>query len=144
MKNLHHLFAVLTLLGVNTLSMSSVADDSQLLVVTDVKNIDKLSKNQIRQIYLEGGIQLPVKPLGFKSGDKFRSIFNTKIIGLTESRIESYWAQMKFTGRASPPKEFAKVEDLLGFLQNNSGFIAYLPSDIEVPDSLNVVYVLNY
>ncbi|GAC21788.1 hypothetical protein GARC_4851 [Paraglaciecola arctica BSs20135] len=34
-----------------------------------------------------------------------RVLFNTKMVGLTESRIQSCWAQMRFSGRKKPPTE---------------------------------------
>ncbi len=135
---------ILLILGVSVYWTNTLASSKQLLVVTNVKEIGELNKSQLRQVYLEGGIKIPVKPLGFKAGNKYRSIFNIKIIGLTEARIKSYWAQMKFTGRASPPKEFSNVEELLDYLANNSGYIAYIPSDTKLPDGLHVVHVVNY
>lgn len=143
-KKLYRLLIVFSLLGAHAFQGSAFADDNKLFVVTNQKDIEKLSKNQIRQIYLDGGINIPVKPLGFESGDKLRSIFNIKIIGLTESRIEAYWAQMKFTGKVTPPKEFSNTDGLLSFLKNNDGFIAYFSDETEVPDWLNVVYVVHY
>lgn len=143
-KRLCQLLVVFSFFGLHVLQGNAFADGNKLFVVTNQKSIEKLSKSQIRQIYLNGGINIAVKPLGFESGDKLRSIFNIKIIGLTESRIEAYWAQMKFTGKVTPPQEFSSTDDLLSFLENNSGFIAYLPGDAQVPDWLNVVYIVNY
>lgn len=144
MKKKYFKIAALSLLGLYTVSTNTFAEKKQLLVITSLPSLEKLSKSQIRQIYLQGGINVQVKPLTFSSGNKNRSIFNTKIIGLTESRIESYWAQMKFTGRATPPQEFATTEELLTFLIHNSGYIAYVPANTEIPNSLNVVLTLNY
>ena len=93
---------------------------------------------------MEGGINFPVKPINMAAGLKIRSAFNAKVIGLTEARIKAYWAQMQFTGRVAPPKEFDTVKELLNYLQENPGYVAYVPADTALPESLNVVYSLNY
>ena len=117
---------------------------TQILVVTNVESVGELNKKQIKQIYLEGGINFPVKPVTISSGAKIRSVFNAKVIGLTDSRIKAYWAQMKFTGRASPPKELASVEEVIKFLNDNPGYIAYIPASTKIPEKLHVVYSINY
>ena len=73
-------------------------------------------------------------------GDPLRITFNTKFIGLTESRIQSYWAQIKFTGRGTPPLELPSVAEIIKYLQANPHIAAYLPDDIELPEDLTVIY----
>ncbi len=144
MRALHHLLKILVLQGVIVASANVPADNSRILVVTNNHSLGELSKKQIKQIYLQGGINFPVKPINLKPGDKFRAIFNAKIIGLTEPRIQAYWAQMRFTGRISPPLELPTIDEMIKFLDNNPGYIAYLPADTEIPPSLSVVYRMNY
>lgn len=69
-----------------------------------------------------------------------RFVFNTKIVGLTESRIQSYWAQMRFSGRKKAPLEFDSVESLLIYVQNNKDTITYLPADTAIPEGLTIIY----
>ncbi len=120
-----------------------IAEGSTLYVVSNGIQINSLEKKRIKQIYMEGG-WMEIKPLSLAQGHKLRTIFNSNIIGLTESRINSYWAQMTFSGRATPPKEFDNLKDLMSHLINCPGCIAYLPSDITIPKPLNVVYTLEY
>jgi hypothetical protein len=115
-------------------------ESSKLLVISNVPLEGEINRKKLKQIYLEDGINFPVRPLNMKSGSRSRSIFNAKIIGLTESRIKAYWAQMKFTGRVSPPKEFATTDELISFLNANPGYLAYVPATTEIPESLQVVF----
>ncbi len=141
---LRYLLLITLLQSVDIFTASAFADSPQILVIVNVNNVGKLSKKQIKQIYLEGDINFPVKPINMAAGTKIRSVFNAKVIGLTESRIKAYWAQMQFTGRATPPREFENVNQLLDFMLNNPGYIAYVPADTVLPESLTIVYRLNY
>ena len=68
------------------------------------------------------------------------AIFNAKIITLPESRIQSYWAQMRFSGRMTPPKEFDTLEAMLAYISNNKGAVGYIPAETELPEHLTVIY----
>lgn len=120
--------------------------EEQLLVVTSNSDLGQLSKWQLRQIYLEDGMVYGVKPLSLPIGSKERAVFNTKVIGLTESRLRSYWTQKRFTGRGTPPREFESVGELLEFLSTHQGYIAYLPKveGAELSDGIKVVYRISY
>ena len=85
-----------------------------------------------------------IEPLTFAKGNQWRVVFNHAVIGLQESRINAYWAQMKFTGRAEPPLEFENEQAILGYLKNNPGCIAYVPAHINLPPEIRVLYTINY
>ena len=133
-----------TLLSASLLTPNVFASESKIWVVTNNTQLSALSKTQLKQIYMEGGVHFPIKPINMAPGAKIRSVFNAKIIGLTETRIKAYWAQMQFTGRAKRPQEFDTVDNLLEYLQTNPDYIAYVPSGTNLPDSLKIVYSLNY
>lgn len=69
-----------------------------------------------------------------------RVIFNTKVVGLTESRIQSYWAQMRFTGRRTAPKEIDGSKSIISYLESNEGAVSYLPEGSKIPDGLTILY----
>ncbi len=124
-------------------SLPAQADTARIHVVSNGTEIQSLPKKKIKQIYMEGG-WLGLKPLNLTQGNKLRTVFNSSVIGLTESRINSYWAQMKFSGRATPPKEFDSIPNLVNYLLTCPGCIAYLPGDMDVPKTLSIVYTLEY
>lgn len=129
-----------------TLLSAPVQADELLLVVTNNSQLTQLNKAQIRHIYLENGVNYAVKPLNLIAGSRLRAVFNAKVIGLTEARVQSYWVQMRFTGRMKEPIEFSSVEKLLQFLEQPSeqGYIAYLPEETQLPETLKVIDRINY
>lgn len=106
---------------------------------TDIVNI-KVKKRQVRDIFMGNNAKLLLTPCALAPNSEARLIFNTKIVGLTESRIQSYWAQMRFSGRKKPPKEFASVDSVLAFVKNNKDTVAYVPSGTEIPEGLTIIY----
>ncbi|MGH1470580.1 MAG: hypothetical protein ACRBCS_05265 [Cellvibrionaceae bacterium] len=112
----------------------------ELLVVMNITNAPTLTKQQIRHVFMGGRLSRKYKAINLPSGHPLRIKFNTKIIGLTESRIQSYWAQMKFTGRSEPPIEASNTEELLSQLVATEGAMAYLPAGLELPQGLTIIY----
>ena len=112
-----------------------------LIVVanTDLTDVT-VQKRQIRDIFMGNNSQLFLKPVALAPNSEARFVFNTKIVGLTESRIQSYWAQMRFSGRKKPPREFESIEAMLVFVQNNKNTVTYLPADTKVPEGLTIIY----
>lgn len=72
-----------------------------------------------------------------------RVLFNTKVVGLTESRLQSCWAQMNFSGRKKPPTELTNETLVIEYLLKHPGTIADLPADIEIPDALRILFQIN-
>ncbi len=81
-----------------------------------------------------------LEPVAMSPGNRIRAIFNAKVIALPESRIQSYWAQMRFSGRQTPPVEFDNLEAVINFVSNHEGAVGYVPADTVLPDNVNVVY----
>ena len=90
-----------------------------------------------------GVIPYDLEAIALPSENHTRVLFNTKVVGLTESRIQSYWAQMRFTGRKKAPKEIESEQLVLEYLKNNQGTIGYLPAGITLPKELTVVYQIH-
>lgn len=125
------------------ISVQAYADNSHtrkviIVVNTANKNL-ALSKQQIRHIYMGGAMSRQFKAVNLPAGNPLRIDFNTKLVGLTESRIQAYWAQMRFTGRSKPPVEFSSTKEIIAYLLKEENAVAYLPADTKIPDELTVV-----
>lgn len=131
---------VLTILSLYCCNVSA----AKLIVVanTDLENF-AVHKRQVRDIFMKSTSDFMLNPVVLSSDNDVRFLFNTKVVGLTESRIQSYWAQMRFTGRKKPPREFTSLNALLNYVQNNKNTVAYLPGNFEVPEGLTIIYQVN-
>lgn len=99
-----------------------------------------LNKQEVRNLFMGGVLTYKLQAIVLPPENKTRILFNTKVIGLTESRIQSYWAQMQFSGRKTPPKELNDEQSIISYLLRNEGTVAYLPADYSIPEELTVVY----
>jgi hypothetical protein len=109
---------------------------------TDLTDIS-VNKRQVRDMFMQNNSQFGLKPVALTPDNEARFIFNTKVVGLTESRIQSYWAQMRFSGRKRPPQEFDSVQSMLVYVENNKGTVTYLPENVEIPKGLTVIYQID-
>ncbi len=113
-----------------------------LVVVANIKEPVKLSREQVRNLYMGASLGQDLTPLALRPGNHLRTVFNTRVIGLSEARVQSYWAQMRFTGRLKPPPEVKDAEELVQQLLQKPGAVGYLPVGLELPEPLVVVYDL--
>ena len=122
-------------------SGESVAESRDVVVVANVENKNiRLDKREVRNLFMGNTIDVVLEPVSLPPESLTRAVFNTKVIGLTESRIQSYWSQMRFSGRSKPPKEMQDVENLLAYISTHKGTVAFFPADVPIPDHLTVVY----
>ncbi|WP_166426131.1 hypothetical protein [Paraglaciecola sp. 20A4] len=133
----------LTLLFLCIISFAKLEAAEAIIVVanTSDKSI-QLSRQQVRNLFMGGVIPYNLDAIALPPENQTRVLFNTKVVGLTEARIQSYWAQMRFTGRKRAPKEVDNESSVLEYLENNIDAIGYLPGDISIPDNLTVVYTI--
>jgi hypothetical protein len=124
-------------------SQHAKASDSIMVVANTSYAEIKLTRQEIRNLFMGGVLSYELRAIALPPENQTRVLFNTKVIGLTESRIQSYWAQMRFSGRKKPPTELNSVTLVIQYLQSNPGTIAYLPGDIEIPDGLTVLFQIN-
>lgn len=132
-----------TLFFLFLLSFRIAAAQEGIWVVANVHDKTfSLTKAEIRNLYMKSGTTTTyvLEPVAMSPGNRIRAIFNAKVIALPESRIQSYWAQMRFSGRQTPPVEFDNLEAVINFVSNHEGAVGYVPADTVLPDNVNVVY----
>lgn len=112
----------------------------ELYVVANTSQPLELSREQVRNLYMGASLGYDLTPVALPARHKLRSVFNTRVIGLAENRIQSYWAQMKFTGRRTPPLEISSEAALTRYLQETPGAVGYISGDAGVPDKLTLIY----
>ncbi|WP_412972441.1 hypothetical protein [Glaciecola sp. MF2-115] len=130
----------ITKLGLLCIMCAPGVVSASLLVVGNVDPPITLSKSEVKAIFMGGANSHQLKAVALPPENKTRKQFNAKVVGMTESRIQSYWAQMRFSGRQKPPREFANEQQLLDYLLENPGTVAYVSSEVELDERLVVLY----
>ncbi|MEP1448950.1 MAG: hypothetical protein ABJK37_22795 [Paraglaciecola sp.] len=136
---------VLTLLVVCYLGFvqPSYAAEAVIVVANTADKSIQLSRQQVRNLFMGGALPYDLDAVALPPENHTRVLFNTKVVGLTESRIQSYWAQMRFTGRKKGPVELKNEKLVVEYLMSNVGTIGYLPAGMSIPDELTVLYSTN-
>ncbi|WP_077286719.1 hypothetical protein [Cognaticolwellia aestuarii] len=113
----------------------------RIVVVANVKNTAlKLSRQEVRNLFMGGASEYALTAIALPPENLTRVLFNTRVVGLTESRIQSYWAQMKFSGRRQQPKELQSEQSVLDYVKNNHNAVGYLSSAMEIPNELTILF----
>ena len=133
-------FSVISLITICLTVDTALAGDSINVVANTAGEQIKLNKQEVRNLFMGGVLTHNLRAIVLPPKHEVRVLFNTKVIGLTESRIQSYWAQMRFSGKKKPPKEVSDEQNIIFYLLNNEGAIGYLPADFVIPEELTVVY----
>lgn len=131
---------VTTVLITGFLPLSLHAKQSVVVVANLPDKSINLSKQEVRNLFMGGALNYDLNAVALPPRNQTRVLFNTKVVGLTESRIQSYWAQMRFSGRKKPPQELENEASILNYLVENLGAVGYLPADAEIPMELTIIY----
>lgn len=86
----------------------------------------ELTRQQVKQVFLGARLEKNdeiLLPIILAPGHPWRSAFNIRVMGLTESRIQSYWAQVKFTGKRTPPTQVETYSEMLTLIDEHNGAI---------------------
>ena len=135
---------LLLLLLFSTSFVRNVMASETIVVVANTPNKSiQLNRQQVRNLFMGGVTPYNLKAIALPPENQIRVLFNTKVVGLTESRIQSYWAQMRFTGRRTAPKEIKSEALALQYLTKNEGSVAYLSSTAHIPSELTILFKVN-
>ena len=112
-----------------------------VLVVANLENRDlQLTQREVRSLFMGRASDAGLNAIFLTPDNLTRVLFNTKVIGLAESRIQAYWAQMRFSGRRRPPREFEDEAEALKYVLANEGAVGYFSQDTPLPEGLVVLY----
>lgn len=137
MRLLRYLTVILILLP----GWVAAQQEEHIVVITQVDTpLDEVNKTMLRNLYM-GNIGLgDITPIALSPGELARSIFNIRVVGLTESRIQAYWAQMRFSGRKQRPVEAVNPQEAILMVESTANTVAYVPAGTPLPDSVKVIF----
>lgn len=122
--------------------MPSLAAE-QVYTLVIVANTDNefinITRRDVRNLFMGGALKYDLQAVILPPDSQARILFNTKVVGLTEARIQSYWAQMRFSGRKKQPKQISNESQIIEYLKNNKGAIAYVSGNFTIPSELTVL-----
>ena len=136
---LHSLKLALFVVSLTLSAFNAWAENVLVVANTDDPDLS-LTRLEVRKLFMGGLSDASLNAIALPPDSLTRIRFNTEVIGLTESRIQAYWAQMRFSGRKRPPPEFQNEQAALEYVLANKGAVGYFPEDMPLPEGLTVLY----
>jgi ABC-type phosphate transport system substrate-binding protein len=104
---------------------------AEIVVVVNPKSgVEKLSRDEVINIFLGRFRQLPsgiaALPVDLPASQPEKSGFYRQLVNKDLAEINAYWARLMFSGRTTPPKQAASVEDAVAYVGGTPGAIGYL------------------
>lgn len=116
---------------------------AEISVIVNLSNESTITESDIKKIYLgkkkffSSGNR--VIPIDQKEGSATTTFFNTSVLGKSNQQMKTYWSQMLFTGKATPPMRSENAVEIKKLTANNPAIIGYIDSS-EVDESVKVVF----
>jgi ABC-type phosphate transport system substrate-binding protein len=111
------------------------------VVVVAHPTVHKLDLQTVQRIYTGKVIEvggLPVTPVNLRAGQPARQRFMSDYLQQTDDSYLAYWTVRRYVGKGVPPREMATAAEVISYVQNTPGAIAYL-DEADAPASLSVV-----
>lgn len=128
------------------LSNTVKAESGRILVVVNQGNtIDSMTRSEVIDIFMgrynafrSGEAAVPIE---LKGDNELKAIFYEQLVGMSLSRINSYWSRLRFSGRKRGSVQFQSKNELFDYVMTDSSAISYImPSELR--DGMKVVYVI--
>ena len=138
-------FALIVLVSLLPLFVSAAEPASIVVIVNPQSGVDKLSRDEIIDIFLGRYRKLPsgkmALPIDVSEASPERSRFYQLLVKKSSSEMSSYWARLVFSGQTSPPFQVPDTKTALELVQSSPNAIAYIDRSA-VTANVKVVFEL--
>jgi len=122
----------------------AVQAEVAVIVSLDNKNTyTSINKDLVARVFLAKVSKFPdgtiAKPVNLKQGHYLREAFNRDFLSKTESQLSRYWSRLRFSGKASLPKEVGNIAEMKLAVANDPALIGYIDA-MDVDDTIKVVH----
>lgn len=134
------------LLLVCALAMSPMPVSGEIaIIVSRDSPITTLSKSQIADLYLgrlhsvEEGSR--IRLLDHPKSSALRERFFQQLLGMSITRVNSYWARLQFSGDTQPPQALANDDQILAAVARHPNTIGYVDAAHAGPEVRTLLVV---
>jgi ABC-type phosphate transport system substrate-binding protein len=123
-------FLILLLLAIPCAAVLANGPSTIVVVVNPQSGVEKLSKDEIIDIFLGRYRKLPggrvALPIDVSEASPDRARFYQLLVKKTPTEMSSYWARLVFSGQTSPPFQVPDTKTALELVQSSPNAIAYV------------------
>jgi ABC-type phosphate transport system substrate-binding protein len=125
-----HIALVILLAFVTAAAVGAAEPASIVVVVNPQSGVDKLSRDEIIDIFLGRYRKLPsgkiALPIDVAESSPERARFYQLLVKKSTSEMSSYWARLVFSGQTSPPFQVPDAQTALELVRSSPNAIAYI------------------
>lgn len=103
---------------------------AEIAVIVHPSNANALTSDQVSKIFLGRDKTFPdgsqAVPVALAEGLPATDTFNTELLKRNSSQLKAYWSKLVFTGKGTPPKEFASDTEMVKLIAANPNLIGYV------------------
>ncbi len=107
---------------------------AEVVVIVNPENpVARLSREQVVDIYMGRYSHFPdgsnAVPFDLSAEAATRETYYEKLISKSVAQVNAFWARLRFSGRASPPRELHDSDAAIMQVSRNRSAIAYVDSE---------------
>ncbi|MFT6123822.1 MAG: hypothetical protein ACJASG_002357 [Oleiphilaceae bacterium] len=130
MKNIQGIGILLFLLASVNAWAEEVNTQTIQVIVSSQSELTTLNRKQVMGLFLGRSRSFPnginAKAFDHEVDSTIRARFFESLTGKSISDIDAYWARLRYSGRASPPKVIDNMAEILKEVSQNLHAIAYI------------------
>lgn len=119
----------LLLLGL-IISAQATASAELAVIAHPQSELEQISRHDLSRIFLAKTRRLPngqrAHPAEWQSTE-LKQAFYRRVADKHEVELRQYWATMIFSGNGRPPKQLGSIDEVIAYVRDTRGAIAYIP-----------------
>ena len=119
--------------------VSSLQVQAEVIVIGH-SDMSELSTKTITRIFTGKTIEIDgnsITPINYHEGNPVRDKFLIKFLNKNEDKYSAYWTVRRFIGKGTPPKELASTTEIIDYVGQNPGAVAYIDNN-DMPISVDI------
>ncbi|GHC29696.1 hypothetical protein GCM10010082_24470 [Kushneria pakistanensis] len=130
--------ATVAMLVISTTARADIA-----IVINDASSIRQISHSEAVNIFMGRYRRLPNDSVALPIDQApLKARFYKALVQKDMAEINSYWARLVFSGRASPPQQAGTYEDLVDIVTHNNNALGYVDAT-QMPAHMHVLLTLS-
>ncbi|MEP6729720.1 MAG: hypothetical protein ABJE10_03735 [bacterium] len=120
----------------------AIAQDRVVLIVNAANPVATITRDELSKMFLLRLTRWPngqhVQPVDGNEMSPVRRHFSDTVLRMDVPSVKSFWQEIVFSGRGTPPPERVSEIEIIGFVKKNPGAIGYV-SSITPVDGVKVI-----
>jgi ABC-type phosphate transport system substrate-binding protein len=138
------LFLVSVLMALSGVDLGA-ADAGFVLITNSANPVSELSADAVARFYLKKSRKWPngggVTPVDQSATSFVRTAFTREVLGRTIGEMRDYWLKQTLSGADVPPVSRGADADVIEFVAQDAGAIAYVSAAAKLPAEVKALRV---